>query len=328
MDWSDQLTRIRRWVRDPDSNIFTDAFLLRLFNDELNSLHNQMGVVADVKVIRTHPEFQSAYLFDWEWAHNDNASGEVYQAGDYYDAGDEVYQHIWEPESLKGYNATTSCAGTFYTQPWEAWVADTPYFPPPIPMPSDFGEMVFIAYDKDEITPESKSELLSRDDQTWKTRTGEPLTYWRDEQNSNWIFIYPLPTVEWQDSYDAETDPEEAEYATGTPLPMEENILAVFRSQANEIEDDNDESTLPSFLHKYAEYGTAARALRANTDGQILSLADYWDMRKKAGQEVIKRYKTQKMAGRNFCFKPQNGGRPSRQRRHPRLPSEYPDNWT
>jgi hypothetical protein len=211
MLWSDQLTRIRRWVRDPDGAIFTDAFLLRLFNDELQQLYGLLGPVADVQVVRAHPSFQMGYQHDFEWAYSGHADGEVYQVGEYYDPDDYVYLHIWEPEHLKGYPSATTAVGEVYTQPWEAWMVTTPHFPPPIPLPEDFESVLMMTFDRDEITPLSKREVMRSDDTTWKTRTGTVASYWRDEKNSNWIYLYPLPPMTWQDDYDSVTIPQESE---------------------------------------------------------------------------------------------------------------------
>lgn len=348
--WADQLTRIRRWIRDPDANIFNEAFLRRLYNDELNSIYAKLGVVCEVKAVRVHPEFQYGYLYDWEFVYL--GSAEVYKAGDYYDTEDYSYQHIWEPESLKGYDATTYAAGTFYTHPWEAWMADTPYHPPPIPLPSDWSETVFMAFDRAEIQPLSKKDIIGINDHTWKTVTGSTQYYWRDSKFNNWVYIYPLPTMTWQDDEITSGDPDTAEYTTidtgitfgpedlyfgstlltfGTTddaLDTDNNLVVIYRVQPVEIDSLGAEPELPDWVLKYVEYGVAERALRSNTDGRIESLADYWGIRKKAGHEVIDRFKRMQMTNRNIGLKSQKicteGDRP----KYPRLPSTYPDYWS
>jgi hypothetical protein len=275
----------------------------------------------------------------------------VYQVGQYYDYADYTYLYVWEPESLKGYTATSYDSGSVYTHPWEAWMA-TPHFPPPIPLPEDFNSAVFMAHDRARLYPETKREIISGDDQTWKTRTGTGLSYWRDAKNNNWIRIYPLPTITWYDNEPTIADPDTAEYVLigttvtfgdedlyfGTSLvkfdagddanDTDNNVLIVYNTDATDIVSVSDESTLPAWMHKYIEYGAASRALRANTDGRIESLADYWDMRKKAGYEVIKKWKRLKMTNRNFQLKTRTGSSGAGQRpKYPRLPSTYSDSW-
>lgn len=210
MDWSEQLTRIRRWVRDPAANIFSDAFLRRLYNDEQNRLFAALGMVQTVAVIRTHPAFQTAYCYDHEWSYTDHDDGEVYQLGDYHDASEVVFLHIWEVELLAERNATTVAAGEQYTQPWEAWMATPAANPPPIPMPTDFHEAGLIAYDKEMITPDTKAEIMEADE-TWRTNQGLPSRYWRHDKHTHWIYLWPLPTLTWQDAASATTPPLESD---------------------------------------------------------------------------------------------------------------------
>jgi hypothetical protein len=351
MNWADQLIRIRRWVRDPAANIFSEPFLRLLYNDEQSQLYTVLAPMLNVQAILTHPEFVGTYTHDWEWMHLDHESGNVYQVGQYYDAADYVYFYVWEPESIKGYNADSVDAGSVYTHPWEAWMT-TPHYPPPIPLPDDFNSAVFLAHDRQKLYPETKSEIISRDDMTWKTRTGPGISYWRDAKNNNWIRIYPLPSITWYDDEISIADPDTAEYVDvgeavtfgsedayfGTTLvrfdssddanDTDNNILIVYNTDSTDMTAAPDESTLPEWMQKYIEYGVAARALRANTDGRVESLADYWDMRKKAGYEVIKRWKRLKMSNRNIVFRTRNGSSGTGQRpKHPRLPSTYADNW-
>jgi len=327
MSWTDHLSRLRKWCRDPSGNVFSEPFLRRLWNDEQQVLFGLLGASATVQVVRIHPAFYGSYLQDWEWPYTDHATGEVYAVGRFYDAGELTYLHLWEPEHLKGYNATTYEQGYIYTQPWEAWACADPFFPPPIPLPADFGQSIFLAYDRDRIDPASQRDTMADDEQTWKTRAGDPMTYWRDQKNTNWIRLYPLPTLSWQDSEDVQGDPDEAEYAD-TAVDVDNNLLVIYRAEAVDVAGDITAGQLPEPLLKYIEYGVAERALRANTDGRIESLADYWGIRKKAGYEVIRKYQRMKMSDRNLGLKTKEGIGEGRRPKHARLPSAYPDPWT
>jgi len=101
MSWSDQRTRIRRFLRDPDGNIWGDSFLLRLYNDEQHTIQNTTGFLVDIKSVRIPPMFYSSYMFDSEWAHTDNTDGEVFKFGYYYDPHDIVCTHKWEITHLE-----------------------------------------------------------------------------------------------------------------------------------------------------------------------------------------------------------------------------------
>jgi len=199
MNWSSHKTRVRRFLRDPDSRIWADAFLLRLFNDEQNDLQNEIGQVEDVRVVMIPSRMQSCYLYNWEWPHNDNANGETFQPGYYNDTNTYVCTNIWEHEHLDDLTPTTSSYGEFYTQPWEVWEISTPCEPPPVPFPNGFYRAKFVAWDRKPIEPTTRKELQDRD-RTWKTRQGDPMFYYRDEELSNKHFLYPLPSsVTWSD---------------------------------------------------------------------------------------------------------------------------------
>ena len=325
--WTEHLSRIKKWVRDPSGNVFGEPFLRRLWNDEQQQLVGAIGPAATVKAIRIHPEFYGTYTHDWEWPETDHTIGDVYPLGLFYDAGELTYTYVWEPESIKAANATTYEQGYVYTQPWEAWQCGDPFYPPPIPLPKDFDQAIYLAYDRSPVEPTSQREAMADDEQSWKTRAGDPITYWRDDKNSNWIRLYPLPTLTWQDTEEAQGDPDAAEYAD-VAVDVDNNLLIVYRAASVDVEGDFDtNSTLPEYFYKYIEYGVAERALRANTDGRIESLADYWGMRKKAGYEVIKRWKRLKLSDRDIGFKTKEAGISTSRPKYPRLPSTYPDAW-
>jgi len=322
MDWSAHKTRIRRFLRDPDSNIWDDAFLLRLFNDEQNDLQTQIGHIEDVRVVMIPPKMQSCYFFDWEWPYNDSDDGEVFQPGNYDDSNQYVCLNIWEIEHLASLTPTSSSLGEFYTQPWEVWYIDLPAEPPPVPFPVGFFRAKFVAWDRKPIEPTTRREMQNRD-RTWKTRQGDPYFYYRDEQISNRHYLYPLPSsISWTDQDNEDADPDEAAYAS-TSLDVDDNLIVVFDKNATDLSADTDSSAFATFLHKYIEYGVISRAYGANTDGRIRSLADYWELRKQTGLKAIRIYQSNRRVDRDYQLVIR-GARPIRSSRHPRLPSTYP----
>ena len=201
MNWDDQLTRIRRQLRDPDGNIWSDALLLRLYNDSQRNLQTAVGQLEDVQNIRVPSPFQQSYLYDWEWRHSENDIGYVYQALNFFDQGDTVYASNWESEQLvPGQNVNTTDDATYYTQPWEAYMPGvTPGNAPPVWIDSSFDKLVSIYFNKDPLEAITKKQL-TRDDSTWKTRSGKPFAYYREDELGNRFIIYPTPnTVSWGD---------------------------------------------------------------------------------------------------------------------------------
>lgn len=122
----------------------------------------------------------------------------------------------------------------------------------------------------------------------------------------------------------AEENPTISRYAGEDAINPTGNLVVFFIKRATDIESEFDESLLPDFLQRYCEYGAISRAYKANTDGRIQSLADYWDMRKKAGIVAIKRFMAKRLADREYRLESarmNSGGK----YRHPRLPDEYPE---
>ena len=199
MNWDDQRTRIRRFLRDPDGNIWSDANLLRLYNDAQRDLNQTISLLEDVQAIRVPPIYQDSYLYEWEWRHTRNTEGYVYQALNFADQSDAVYVAMWEPEHLAGANADTNDPCWYYCHPWEAWITTRPGNPPPVWADSAFSDVISIYWDKHPIDATSKKEL-SRQDRTWRTRAGDPQAYYRKDALDNQIIIWPTPTtVSWSD---------------------------------------------------------------------------------------------------------------------------------
>jgi hypothetical protein len=161
------------------------------------------------------------------------------------------------------------------------------------------------------------------DDPTWRTRGADALAYYRDSKLDNWMILHPRPSVvSWADSSSAEADPDTSEYGTDT-LDVDGNLVVFFESRAVDLDDSDDESLLPDFLQRYVEYGVISRAYKANTDGKIQSLADYWAMRRVAGIAAIKRFMSKRLVDRDYRLETGRMSSDS-QYRHPRLPDEYP----
>ncbi|KKL73812.1 hypothetical protein LCGC14_2071110, partial [marine sediment metagenome] len=68
MSWNDELIKIRRLLRDPDANIWTDGFILHLFNDVQKDFQHRTSVLEDAAVQRIPGIYHFAYMFDWEYS--------------------------------------------------------------------------------------------------------------------------------------------------------------------------------------------------------------------------------------------------------------------
>ena len=198
MTWAEQLVRIRRFLRDPDSGIWSDAFLLRLYNDEQFELFNKLGMNETVKAVRIPPMFYSTYLQDWEWTYTDHADGEVWKSFQFHDAEETVFTSTWESQALSEVDASETESGHHFTHPWEAFADGvTPGDIPPLHAADGFHRMLFIAFDRQPIEALTLKSIAS-DDPSWRTRTGTLQGYYRDETISDYLMPYPIPSgIEW-----------------------------------------------------------------------------------------------------------------------------------
>lgn len=346
MNWSDQRTRIRRFLRDPDGNVWSDSLLLRLYNNEQQDVFERTGMLAAVCAIRVPPRYGMAYMFDWEWAHRDT-TGRAYQCLRLHHQSDVVCCFMWEAEQLSGRAATVTDYGWAFTNPWEAWYASTPGQLVPVWFPDNFHVARMVAWDKEPIEFVPLKRIQS-DDPTWVTRSGVPMAYTRRDATSNEFYLYPRPSAPvWDDDDgtgnavlyaddDTVSGDEDVAVQTRTGslffgnsgiatdvVSADDNVLLVYDARPTDIADDTVESDYPVFLRKYIEYGVIAEAYRANTDGRIESLGDYWAWRKSLGLEALRRLKLKRRTDRNFRLVTQQApGR--RTRREPRLPDGYP----
>lgn len=345
--WSEHRKRIRRFLRDPDGNIWSDADLLSLFNQEQDEFQNVYGGVKNVEIVRLPPLFQSTYMFDFEWPYTDHASGYVNSVPSdlkYYDQGYIFCTYRWEGPHIAGHTAPGSDAGTFCFHPWETWMVNdgTASDSPPIWAGNGFEEAIFIAFDKDPIEPIDRKTLMESD-RTYRTRQGEVVNYWREETMENFIHLYPTPSrVSWTDTttegmvigeasateagedYGLITDYTGAYSQTNFGaavdlLDLEDNMLVAYVKQPTEIVHDDDESEFRDYFTKYIEFGTLEQAYRMENDGKIESMSAYWGYRKTLAVQIMRLFKFKKMEDRHLCLKTKMS-MPRKRQRYWRIP--------
>lgn len=62
MTWANELNILRRYLRDPSQNIWTNDFLRNLYNQAQNELQQRTWLLEDVTNIQLPPEFAVSYL--------------------------------------------------------------------------------------------------------------------------------------------------------------------------------------------------------------------------------------------------------------------------
>jgi hypothetical protein len=349
MSWSENNTRIRRFLRDPDKKIWSDAELLSLFNDEQKEMQIKTNILEDVREVHVPPSYDMAYLQDWEWAFLGSSTGN-YQALKFHQQAEVTFCYLWEPQAVWGLvSATESDTGSHCTHPFEYFLSGSPGDIIPLQFPAGFHDAKFVAWDREPIDAMSRKGISS-DDPSWVGRTGIPFGYWRPDKLDESFCLYPVPSsVDWDDvagdggmviHTDADTENAEtgtivdpggfvagSEFGIVTDMVNTENtVLFVYTKRPGTITGPSDESDFPAYLQKYVEYGTLKRAFGSNNDGKIQSLRDYWAMRKEMGLKAIKRFQSLKTQDRDYRLTTK-GAPGFRAHRQPRLPDAYPAVW-
>jgi len=338
--WGQALKRVRRYIRDPDGNIWSTDLLRELWNEVQREFQTRTSILEDVRTISVPPRFHATITHDFEYAF---APGTVHYRALRQQQNHFTACYVWEVQEHFALEADISDINVAIIHPWEGWASD-PSDPPPFPLPADYHEGKAMYYDLEPL-PQSGRKAIQRSDPSWRSRTGEPICWARVDDASNQFFLYPLPsTVVWNDetgdgmvtSVSGDTTGAEVGVVTqrtGTVLSGElgvgvevleadDNLLAVFEVAPVDVVSEGTEIAFPDYLEKYIRHGVVSRAYGANTDGHIPSLAAYWAQRYEMGIEATKRFARKRRRDRDYQFRTHQAA--SRRSRRPRLPDGYP----
>lgn len=346
MLYKDNLERIRRFLRDPDGNIWSDAFLLNLWNDEQKVFCRQHHFLRAVEILRHPPHYQMAYIHNFEYAYVSPTTGRSYKALIEHQQSPAVCSYLWEVQLRGTGTGSESDTGYRITHPWEGYLVATPADLVPSWFPADHRTTIAMLYDEEPIDQMSWKEMVSRDI-AYKTYQGEPQWFVIKDDVSHEFYLYPRPGAVWDDvdgdsesgmvlHSDFTTESSETgdiiDASGGGPgsdlglsidlLRTADNVLLLYQRSLVDIAGKNESIDLPVFLQKYIEQAVIKRAYQANTDGQIKSLSDYWGWRKTISMELLSQFNVRRLADRDFRLTSGRGA--SRRRRGPRLPSTYP----
>lgn len=342
MDLEAQIKRIRRFLRDPDANIWDDDTLINLYNDVQEDLQNKTLILEDLRAIPVPQTYQFAYMHDWEWQYLPSTVTRFYQCFNHNQQSDLISIHDWEQQQLWSIDPDVSDVGAHFSQPWESFFT-TPGEEVKMKFPEDFRQLKHISWNREPLEFKQKSEIMWMDP-SYKQYTGNPVCYYRPDELDNEFVLYPRPEESnWIDGdgmslfEDGDTVSDEegtilrryestlsqTEGIAVDIVDADHNVILFYTQNTRDLEVVTDVSSLPIYLRKYVEYGVISRAYGANTDGRIASLSDFWMKKYELGIEVIKRYKFHRHKDRNYKLKTK-GTMLSTRKKHPRLPSTYP----
>ena len=207
MNYGAQLKKIRRFLRDPNGNIWGTTYLKTAFNDIQREIQHHTGFLEKVEVLGLPPLYQFSYMFDWEWRHLPSDQSKYNQCLNYYQQGAYTFCNRWEMQTEYGGTGTAEEAGCHFTQQWEAWAGLVPGETIKVKFPEDFYSSKLVAYDYVPLFNVDKKKIASHD-ASYIARMGTPIAYYMDDELDNDFVIYPAPsTVVWNDVSDP-IDPE------------------------------------------------------------------------------------------------------------------------
>lgn len=337
MSFADELTIMRRFLRDPDGNIWSNTDILTYWNDAQREIAIKTGNIEKAEAYYWPPRWTTSHLYNWEYGY---AEGDIYQALLPWEADDSIVCYPWEPAYWLG-TAEPADDGYRFTHPWEGYHA-SPADVIAGPLHADLEDIIFLAYDQRGLEPMDRKRIAETDS-SYKTAAGTPVGYWRPDASSRQLVMYPRPTnYTWDDDgipydpYEALSDTgglntfstDSVDYADGglilDQVGTDDTLFILYRSAPQDVVDFTDEIDMAPYLTKYIRYGCLERCLGADTDGFVPSLRDFWKQRKELGIRSIKRLDILKRSDREYRL---GGNQPRGRSRHPRLPSEYPRQW-
>jgi len=309
MALTDSLTKLRRFLRDPDSLIWSDDDLLAWWNEAQIELAQKASILERCEAHYYPPRYDWSYMRDWEYQYTEE--GDKYICLVMHQPSQQVICYPWEA----GWWLTTMSTpddGDRYTQPWEAAYC-SPAEPPEVPLHKLCDALKFVAYDQVRITPLSGREI-SAQDLFHKTRTGEVTNYYHPDDSSNRIIPYPIPSdFVFQDYADSDVfddssgivtesgDMETSLYGFSTDvISTTDALFMAYSFLPRDTEAWEDETEWPDWALKYVEYGTLERAFGADTDGYIPSLRDYWKLRKEIGIKALQKFMRMRTQDRDY----------------------------
>lgn len=331
----DELVIMRRFLRDPDGNIWSNDDLMTYWNDSQRELAIKAGYNERARTFSFPPQWTWSHTFAWEHGYLD---GDRFSCLLSWDSEDATVSFPWEP----GYfldSSSTADDGYRHVHPWEGFIVSSPADYVPFPMPADLQNVRYLAYDESGLDPQDRKRVAENDSH-YKTASGTPAFYWRPDEAGNEGVLYPRPTsVTWDDEGLLHEPTETFDDAGGIntwstdaidgqdggvildAIGTENTIFLLYEAVPVDVTTIMDELDTADYLTKYIRYGCLERALGADTDGFVPSLRDYWKGRKEMGLRAVQRLKVLKCSDRDYRL---GARRVDPRGRHPRLPGEYP----
>lgn len=343
---SDSVDKIRRILRDTNSDVFSDGTLLRLWNDSQKTLVSQTGILRGYITLPVPPTTTLTYTYQWEEEFTSKPSSIIYDFLFPY-----TYTQPWEASILV--NTTTEVDGGYTnTHGWESYYVTVQnrikhYFP------DDFLSATFMAFDEKPIDSIFRGQV-ERGNTSFKTREGVYPSIYIDNIENNVFYLYPKVVntltlspldgeygeVCYDDSGELSfsSDYGVVTFATNEDLDSDYGVVCHYLGTENTIYLEYERSAtiyteltetidLPEWCVKYVECGVLAKAFSTESDRFDKTLSKHFNSRFEVGLEVISSVLSSIKAMRRYKIEDYEAPSMSRGRVLADLPSHYPSLW-
>jgi hypothetical protein len=332
-------------LRDTDVRVFSDAALVRLWNEVQQEFAAETQLLERVSNLAVPAIALFTYTQPWEADFGGKPGAILYNYMSPYS-----YTQPWEIGLITGTDADID-GGYTVSQMWEAIYVISQnrifhYFP------DDCLDVTYIAYDMHPVEWIFRSDI-DASNTAFKTRSStRPLLYAEDSKGGL-FYAYPRLTevygitdmsgdfgeVVYDDASNDSINPD-TDYGVivfGSSVDIDSDYGIVIRAQVDDdaiqmiysyspipVESTTQTIEWPRWCVKYIEFGVLSRLFKAETDLFNQPLADFFASRYRYGIKLVETLKSNKYAMRTYQLQDISKGKGNQKRRLATLPSNYP----
>ena len=345
MQVSDSITKIRRIIRDRDSNVFTDEMILRVWSKVQQQFCMETGILQSAIALPVPATAECTFTHRWEENLGSRVSNILYNFIHQY-----TITQPWEVCSVINSDEPLADGGITSTQQWESVYATIqnrlPHY-----FPDDYVSAMYMAYDEkpmDFIYMKDADQF----NPSFKSRFGQRPYVYVEDIESNTFYLYPkvigtYGITDMGDVYgvvvydeDDVINPTSDNYGCITyseTLDIDSNygcvvyyettadsIYLIYRKKSRELGSVDEDIEVHDWCVKYIEFEVMSQLLAMDTDLYNKIISKHFNVRYKMGISSCKVFLANAKTLREYKFKTGNTRRRGEGAMDPSLPSEYP----
>jgi hypothetical protein len=194
----DQITIIRRFLRDPDALIWDSEQLCIYWNEAQVEIAQKVSYLQRARSLRYPSQYTIVYFYPWEYQYTEGDRMPVLQYAQTMQqlSGGVIVMYPWEASYDYDY-AEPADDGYRNMHQWEAYYG-LPADPPHIALHDRIQTVKYVAFDEKTITGISERELAIGDG-GYRTVQGDPMYYYFPDHFHNQMILYPRPSITLDD---------------------------------------------------------------------------------------------------------------------------------